>query len=285
MGRGSPMGRTILLASACGFCVVPASGAPAQVLDLPPRLGDAPGGAEIAREIRDLDLEFREERIFAEVTRGNVPGWLRELSPVEVAGEIGGRERRATFWVTPDYLAVGSEEDFLLMPLSPRTAQRVADRLGCLLPTPRMVDAVWAAADVHLEPSPIPPSPEMTTVPVFEAHGRIVATQWRAVSAPRGSLVSGHKKDVVITTALASLPGRVAIYGWHRLTGDPIQPLYTGHSEDWVDYSHGIRLVLREMTIDGMRRDLPEVLRDRGLAPLLSDEGPVAEARYPTSGE
>jgi len=148
-----------------------------------------------------------------------------------------------------------------------------------------MVDAVWATADVRLEPLPIPPSPEMTTVPVFEAHGRMVATQWRDVSAPRGSLVSGHKKDVVITTALASLPSRVAIYGWHRLTGEPIQPLYTGHSEHWVDYSHGIRLVLREMTIDGTRRDLSEVLGDPGLAPLLSDEGPVAEARYPTSRE
>jgi hypothetical protein len=213
-----------------------------------------------------------------------VPGWLRELSPVEVAGEIGGRELRATFWVTPDYLAVGSEEDFLLVPLSPGAAQRIADRVGCLLPTPRMVDAVWAAARVHLEPLPIPPSPEMTTVPVFEAHNRMVATQWQDVSAPRGSLASGHKKDVVITLALASLPSRVAIYGWHRLTGEPIQPLYTGHSVSWVDYSHGIRLVLREVTVDGTRRDLPEVLQDPELAPLLSDEGVIAEARYATSG-
>jgi len=261
-----------------------ASGAKAQVLDLPPRPGDASGGAEIAREIRNLDLASREERIFAEVTRGNVPGWLRKLSPVELAGEVEGRELKATFWVTPDYLAVGSDQDFFLVPLSPGTAQRIADRVGCLLPTPRMVDAVWGAARVRLEPSPIPPSPEMTTVPVFEAHGRMVAAQWRNVSAPRGSLVSGHKKDVVITSALASLPNRVAIYGWHRLDGEPIQALYTGHSEDWVDYSHGIRLVLREMTLDGTRLDLPEVLRDPGLAPLLSDEGAIAEARYPRSG-
>jgi len=212
-----------------------------------------------------------------------VPGWLRELSPVELVQKIGGRDLRATFWVTPDYLAVGSDEDFLLVPLSPVTAQRIADRVGCVLPTPRMVDAVWAAAQVRLEPSPIAPSPEMTTVPVFEAHARMIAAQWRNVSAPRGSLVSGHKKDVVITSALASLPNRVAIYGWHRLTGEPIQPLYAGHAEDWVDYSHGIRLVLREMTIDGTPRDLLEVLRDPGLAPLLSDEGAITEARYPTS--
>ena len=152
------------------------------------------------------------------------------------------------------------------------------------LPTPRMVDAVWAAAGVRLEPLPIPPSPEMTTVPVFEAHGRMVAAQWRNVSAPRGSLVAGHKKDVVLTSALASLENRVAIYGWHHLTGEPIQPLYTGHSEVWVDYSHGIRLVLREVTVDGTRRELPEVLRDPELAPLLSDEGVIAEARYATSG-
>jgi hypothetical protein len=264
--------------------LLPSSGVQAQVLDLPPRPGGAPGGGQIAREIRDLDLPSREERLFAEIARGNVPGWLRKLSPVEVAGEVGGRELQATFWVTPDYLAVGSEGDFLLVPLSPGIAQRIADRVGCLLPTPRMVDAVWAAARVHLEPLPIPPSPEMTTVPVFEAHGRMIAAQWRDVSAPRGSLVSGHKKDVVITGAVASLPNRVAIYGWHRLTGEPIQPLYAGHTERWVDYSHGIRLVLREMTLDGTPRDLPEVLRDPELAALLSDEGVIAEARYAISG-
>ena len=261
--------------------MVCASTAHAQVLDLPSRPADAPGGGEIARDLRALDLESREERIYAEIARGNVPEWLKQLCPVEVTHEIKGRMHRATFWVTPDYLAVGSDDDFFRVPLSPRTAQRIADLVAGSLPTPRMVDAIWSAARVRLEPTPIPPSPEMTTVPVFEDHNRMVAAQRARHEEPAGVLVAGHKKDVVITATLASRPDKVAIYGWHRPDGRPIQPLYTGHTERWVDYSHGIRIVLREMVVDGMKRDMGDVLSDDTLAPLLSDEGVVAEPRYP----
>ncbi len=40
-----------------------------------------------------------------------------------------------------------------------------------------------------------------------------------------GKLIAGHKKDVVITNRLLTMPKRVAIYGWHRPNGSPIQPL------------------------------------------------------------
>jgi hypothetical protein len=262
------------------LAVASAPVAHAQLLHLPPRPGDAPGGSEIARGIADLDLESREERIFAEIARGNVPGWLRVLRPVTVTGEAQGRGHQVTFWVAPDYLAVGSDSDFLLVPLSPQTAQRVADMVGASLPTPRMVDAIWSAAVVRLEPAPIPPSPEMTTVPVFQEHNRIVLDQRRLHAQPLGALVAGHKKDVVLTAKLPRPSDRVAIYGWHKLNGEPIQPLYTGHTHRWVDYSHGIRLVLREIVLDGRKHDLWELLRNDALAPLLSDEGVILEPRH-----
>lgn len=257
------------------------AGLSAQILSLPPRPANAPGGEALARELRSLDLPGREERILEEIARGNVPGWLRALRPVAVEGDAGGRIRRATFWVTPDYLAVGADDDFFRVPLSPQAAQRVAELVGALLPTPRMVDAVWAAAEVRLDPIPIAPGPEMTTVPVFEEHHRLVEAQWSLGGHARGGLTAGHKKDVVVSARLASSPGKVAIYGWHRLDGTPIQPLYTGHTDAWVDYSHGIRLVLRHVTVDGEGHDLAEALASAEMAPLFSAEGVVAEPRYP----
>lgn len=265
--------------------VASAPAARAQTLNLPPRPASAPGGAEIAREIRELDLDAREARVYAEIARGNVPEWLRQLRPIDVTREIDRRRHRATFWVTPDYLAVGSEDDFLLVPLSPQTAQRIADLVGGSLPTPRMVDAIWSVADVRLDPAPVPPSPEMTTVRVFEDHNGIVRAQRAGHAQPGGALVAGHKKDVVLTATLAARPGKVAIYGWHRLDGRAIQPLYTGHTDRWVDYSHGIRVVNRNLVVDGTRRDLMDVLRNDTLAPILSDEGVVAEPRYPAADE
>ena len=262
------------------FCLACDPGAPGPVLDLPPRPPDAPGGAEVARDIRNLDLEAREERIYTEVAQGNVPTWLRQLGRVEMTGEVDGRKHRVTFWVTPDYLAVGSDSDFFLVPLSPQTAQRIADLVGGSLPTPRMVDAVWASARIRLTPIRIGPNEFMTTVRYFERHDRLVRSQRMLYGVPPGVFVAGHKKDVVLSATLSANPGKVAIYGWHRPDGQPIQRLHTGLMDSWVGYNHGIRLVDRGILVDGTGRDLLDVLRDPELAPLLSDDGVIAEARY-----
>jgi hypothetical protein len=105
------------------------------------------------------------------------------------------------------------------------------------------------------------------------------------VAAQRGGrppvgLVAGHKKDVVIANALDQAAGKVAIYGWHKKDGKPIQPLYTGHTDAWVDYSHGSRLVQRRMIVNGEAKTIDDVLADPHLAPLLSDEGVMSRTRY-----
>ena len=74
----------------------------------------------------------------------------------------------------------------------------------------------------------------------------------------------------------------MAIYGWHQLNGTPIQPLTTVHVDWYVDYSHGIRLVKRQMIVDGQPRDLWDVLKDPDLYLLVSDEGQIAVPHYPT---
>src|SRR5215471_3596269 len=55
---------------------------PAQILDLPPRPKNALSGTEFTQRITPLDLAKREEEIFAQVTSGNVPDFLRRLRPV-----------------------------------------------------------------------------------------------------------------------------------------------------------------------------------------------------------
>jgi hypothetical protein len=263
-------------------------------LDLPPRPGDAPGGSEIVRDIQDLDVEAREERLYAEVARGNVPTWLRELRRVEVTGQVEGRERRVTVWVAPDYLAVGADDDFFFSPLSPATARRVADRVGGSLPTARIVDAVWLSAR-RLVPIRLQPDEDMGTVLTFERHNNLVLAQRRRVRP--GSFVAGHKLDVVLAGAAGAEVGwepngeagreqdgemgaeadgesvGVALYGWHLPDGTPIQPFYPIPMGTRPHFSMGVRLVHREVLVDGARRDMREVLRDAGLARLLGAAG------------
>lgn len=243
-------------------------------LGLPTRPPDAPAGSQFARSLVELPRMDRERRIVAQIQAGNVPPSLRRLAAVTVRLD----DDEATYHVTPDYLAIGSDEDFFRTPLSPESAQEVADRLGCMLPTRKLVDQIYEAAPVKRTPRPIPPSPAMVTVPVFLEHDRLVREE--RPDGPLGVLTAGHKKDVVITPRLAEKPGRVAIYGWHRPDGRPIQPLYLGHTSGHVDYSHGIRLVLRRMTVNGRPTTTDAVLADPQLAPLLSDEGVVTSTRY-----
>ncbi len=257
-----------------------------QVLQLPDRLVDAPGGRVLAESLASLDRENRETRLVEEVLRGNVPEFLRRLVPVALTNVVDGRARVVTVFVTPDYVAVGSDTDYLLAPLTPAAAQRVADATAGLLPTRRMVDAIHAAAPLKLVPLPIPPSKEMVTLPVFARHNELVWEQRKATLAtrPLGTLVAGDKKDLVLTPQLVAKPRKVAIYGWHRTNGVAIQPLYLGHADSWVDYSHGVRLVHAMAKLDGMDVAVKDLLADAKLSALLSDEGPLLAVRYAPVG-
>ena len=106
----------------------------AQTLDLPPRPAAALSGTEFARRITGLGLPERDTETLAQITSGNVPDFLRKLVPVSVTNVVDGLTNTATFYVTPDYLAVGSDEDYFLTPMSPNTAQRIADFTHCSLP-------------------------------------------------------------------------------------------------------------------------------------------------------
>ncbi|MGE5254336.1 MAG: hypothetical protein ACM3N7_10260, partial [Planctomycetaceae bacterium] len=73
--------------------------------------------------------------------------------------------------------------------------------------------------------------------------------------------------------------GKIAIYGWHRPSGIPIQPLSTVHGASYADYSHGIRLISNRLLLNGKPRLYYEVLEDPARAELLSDEGVIPQIR------
>jgi hypothetical protein len=228
-----------------------------------------------------LASSSREERsraLVEQILEGNIPSVLRRLRPVELSeSDPSGAAVHAVVWVMPDYLAVGSDEDFVRVPLGLPEALTVARRFGFTLPTRKLVDAIHLQAEAKLEPKPMPAGAAMTSVAYFQAHNQTIERQLRRL--PPGALVSGTKKDVVITPRLASFPGRVAIYGWLRPDGAAIQPLSTVHGAEYADYSHGIRLVSSTVLVDGTARSVFDVLEDPASSRLLSDEGPDPNAR------
>ncbi len=273
-----------MLSLVAGLCFLVGFQAKPPRLDLPPRNPRAINGSQLAIETDGLSLQDREDRFFKEIRAGNIPSFLREFVPINLSDQAESRELRGTVFVLPDYLAIGSDDDFLYVPLTPYTAQRLATFLHCSLPTPKLVDAIYGQATLKLKPQPIPPSPEMTRVKTFLDHTVLVMRQIRGQVGTRNSLVAGHKKDVVITKGLVDHPGRVAIYGWHQPDGKPIQPLYLGHDASWADYSHGIRLVSQYMLVNGKPTNLFRTLNQPLEAKLVSDEGILKQPGYKFSG-
>jgi hypothetical protein len=136
---------------------------------------------------------------------------------------------------------------------------------------------IHQAAKLRLEPVPMYAFRD-SSVTMWHHH-LMIEGQRRG----RKGLVSGIKKDVVISTSapLKGKSNRVAIYGWHRADGRAIQPLYAGHVDWYADYSHGARFVLSRMRLDGRWTDHVRILSDPLTRSLLSDEkGPVLLA-YP----
>ena len=245
---------------------------------IPPRAASAPAGSEFARQVAPLGEREREAAIRDALLGGNVPPFLRAAVPVELIGRvIDGVVTRVTLCVLPDYLAVGNASDHLLVPMGLDTALAVADRFGFVLPTRRLVDAIYRQASQRLPPQPLPPGESMTSTGYFVRHNEIVQAQRRLAAAEPAVLTAGHKKDLVLTRKLWSTPGRVAIYGWHRGEKAPIQPLSTVHGARYADYSHGVRLVSTTAFVDGKPKSIFELMRDERFAALLSDEGPLGD--------
>jgi len=244
----------------------------------PWRSGPEVTGTEFGAQHADSDDHTRYAAARDEILRGNVPDFLRDLVPVILTRPPGvtvGPES-VTVFVTPDYLAVGTDEDFLTVPLDLVDAAQLAERLGFALPTPLVVDAIYAAAEVRVEPIPMPPGPSMRSMDYVLEHRALVAEG--RVGQRLGALVAGTKKDLVLTGALRTNPDREAIYGWHHLDGDPIQQLCLWHGDGYADYSHGVRLVADTILVDGEAWSYYAALADPMVAPLLSGEGPIPDA-------
>jgi hypothetical protein len=160
--------------------------------------------------------------------------------------------------------------------MTPQTAQPVADAFGCALPTRKLVDEIDRNATVRLDPIPFTEAREVTET--FVRHNELIEKQ--RAGKTLGDLVAGIKKDIVVTNRLAENANRVAIYGWHKLDGTPIQPLSIVHVNSYMDYSHGVRLIRRTVIVYGKPRDIRQVMHAADVAGLLSDEGPLDWPSY-----
>lgn len=245
-------------------------------------------GTDFLRSLPPNPSPARERAIFDAVRAGYI-------APIQWWGvRSTAHGRSILFYVSADAIRVGTAADSLRINVNARTAQQIADVLGCILPTTRMCDLVWEQAVVRLTPCMGRPDNAMGSTARMVSHHMCVEGKL----AGRAGLVETVGKNWVITNLLAKRPGRAANYGWfdpaapygskpgargpHRVW----QPLGLAHDTQHVDYSQILRLVHRYCVVDDGRQgprslDLVQVLRHPELAPLVSDEGTMQLWRVP----
>jgi hypothetical protein len=226
-------------------------------------------GNAFYKEVISGSWKERDSLALLEILHGDIPDFLKKFVRIntQIATE-DGKVIKAHYYVMPDYISIGTNNDFARIPLTPIAAQQIADSFHCFLPTRKIVNDVYEQAKVKLEPVPMYAFRD-SSITMWQHH-LIIEGQRKQ----QKGLIAGIKKDVVITEKLTrdTKPDRVAIYGWHKLDGKAIQRLYTGHVNWYVDYSHGVRLVYRTIWVGKKRMDYIDVMKNPKLRKLLCDE-------------
>lgn len=240
-------------------------------------------GSEFIKKIENLSFIQAEEEIYREILKGNIPNFLRQFKCIRYfCGEHN--KVKVELYCLPDYLAIGSDKDFIRMPMGPLTAQLIADSLNCTLPSEFLVDIIAKASEGSIEPFPFRPKGDRNTYPIaFEDSNNAINALFKAKGYKFGQLISGLKKDVILTSKVTDSlrPNHVTIYGWHYSNGKHIQPSNNVHINTYVDYSHGIRLIYKIIKINGREYDLTKVYSSKEMFRYVSNEKePMTRSTY-----
>jgi len=251
----------------------------ASTTTIPDRSGMAVTGSGWVQANLNLMGAVREANILKEFKEGNIPDFLRNFVELTVSNGIDS----ITYKVMPDYLCIGSNYDYVRVPMNPHTAQAIADRYDCTLITRKMTNDIWRASPNKLEPKPWGPPFDLDMERTHRIGTHSNTIQKQLVGKDPFTLTSGHKKDVVLTNKLSpnNPQKRVAIYGWIQSNGKPIQDLNpSSHDDKYADYSHGIRLVDNYAVVNGQPMRMRDVFKHPAYSKLVSDEGPLTFLSY-----
>lgn len=269
-------------------------------------LDTIPERKEYSREasilVADLQAEGlnfgskREAVLLKEYRAGNVPKFMRRLCPVPLKQSDG---TTLVLYCLPDYLCLGTDDDFVHTPMDQNTAQRVADIYGLVLGTPEMEDAARKSAEVKVDFRPMVPGRGYPYATMMDTSRWPKHTEWfkadfTSNGGRLGQLVSGHKKGVIIHHWLLTVDFRYAgIHGGYfnsDVAFHNFEAERTAHIPEYNDYSHGTRLwwpgtyVVNTAAATDTSTTIAERLMSDNYRPLSSGRF-KGEPRFPVTKE
>ena len=252
----------------------------------------AGGGRDIVAALGEGPTDAREQGILDAVDQGH-------FVPIDWIGidvDYGGHMLR--IFVASDSLRIGHEGDSVRVSVRHGTAQTIADRLGAVLPTSRLSDLAWEAAETVLRPVVMPADARMASTSRMIAYSEAVDREKAAAGGDDSKLCRTVGKDWVTTERLLTADGQIARpasstigkgggdepasanFGWHvrgapsvSPGGQPVlQSVGLAHDMRHVDYSQTVQLCRADCLVDGRPARIVDVMRDPALAFLVSDE-------------
>lgn len=184
--------------------------------------------------------------------------------------------------------------------VSATVQQQIADVLGALLPTPKIMDIAWLARSTTIAPAIMPVASTSAAMIKMSA---LLDKDIALVGSPTGVIMC--QKTWGITNELLTHPGKAmnvgyyvvpnqANFHWNGIAteacvsfplkpqlGRTIQGPGYAHASNHLDDSQCAWFVHRSCTVNGVSRDVGEVLTDPATAGLLSHEGPLKVLRQP----
>lgn len=242
-------------------------------LSIPERRDDALSGSEFFRLLPNIPGDKRDELIVEQVLQGNVPRFYRDFKEISIAG----KNCNLTMFVAPDYLSVGSDDDFIRVVISAKAAKKIGDAINCALPTSLISDYIFHMSDLKLSPQTLPPDKTMVLTKAVIDHNQLIERQ---INKKDYTLLDGIKKDIVLHSSLLRNKNKIAIYGWRYPNGKCIQcPVNAGsHDVSYQDYSQGTRFVAHKMLLDTNEIDIFDLLNDGANHYLINAEAKPYDA-------
>ncbi len=268
---------------------------------IPPRPRNAPSGRTFMDAVNFGNMNNKENQrkmeiaILAEIERGNIPSFSRpeNMRTITMQGEDG---TRVSYRTSPDYLAIGSDSDYVRVPMTPLLAQELSKRFGWGLPTRTMTRQTYSQADIKLPGIGLLTGSEgssqiteqrnqMQGNAFILRHSSAIDNQLGAQGRQRlmngQALVAGSKKDVIISRYAIDHPGKLDFDGLY-IDGEPIQK-NPAHDDLYRDYSHGFRPVDNTISIaypDGniVQMEYYKALQDPKIAKILNGAEGVIDA-------
>lgn len=232
-------------------------------------------GSEFIKQIYSVDYTTRNNLTIEEFKKGNFPNFYKNFKEIVITDG----DDSLTYFVAPNYICIGNDDDYVVLPTTATVAQTLCDITGCVLPTTKMVNDIYNQSECTISPAPIPPDNQMTSTPRFKQHSDKLV---KLIGSNKNKLCAGHKKDYVLTNALSpnNPKKKIAIYGWF-LNNKPIQGCNSkDHDLNYIDYSQSARLVSKKCILNGSDFPITDIMQDTKYCHLLNDDGILKFLKY-----